>query len=199
MIPGWLKCALGMAALVLLWLALIGIYRAGYSRAHAEGAAALETCKREYSDANAARWAEYAATLQQAGRENREAQARADALETELLNAKTALADERRGFAKRIADATHNNDCPLSPDVVRLYNEALYGPGYAAGMGNDGSAAGAASPAQRAAPPAAPGAGLLHEQPVTIKDLLAHAKRYGEWAREVHAVALGWKALSAGW
>ena len=200
MMPGWLKyAALGVAVLASCCLTVIGVYRAGYSRAEAAGAAALETLKREYSEANAARWAEYAATLQETGRENREAQARADALEADLLHAKTALDAERRGFAKRIADATRDADCPLSPDTVRLYNEALYGPGLAAADGSHGSAAGAPGPAQPAAIPAAPGAGLLSEQPVTMKDLLAHAKLYGDWAREVYAIAQGWNALSADW
>lgn len=129
---GWLKyAALGVAAVFVLWLVGSGIYDAGYGKAQAEGVAALEALKREYSDANAARWAEYADKLQEARQDTQDKQAKADALEAELLDAKTALTAERRGFAKRIADATRNNDCSLSADTVRLYNEALYGPGWA--------------------------------------------------------------------
>lgn len=193
---GWLKyAALGVAALFVVWLVVSGIYDAGYGKAKAEGQAALAELKREYSDANAARWAEYAAKLQEARQETQDKQAKADALEAELLDAKTALAAERRGFAKRIADATRNSDCPLSADAVRLYNEALYGPGWAALAGSKSGNAGAPGLAQSAATPAPLGAGLLREQPVTMKDLLAHSKLYGEWAREVFSIAQGWNAL----
>lgn len=193
---GWLKyTALGMAALFVLRLVVGGIYDAGYGKAKAEGETALAELKREYSDANAARWEEYAANLQEARRESQDKQAKADALEAELLDAKTALAAERRGFAKRIADATRNTDCMLGADAVRLYNEALYGPGWAALAESKSGTAGAPGPAQSAATPAPLGAGLLREQPVTMKDLLAHAKLYGEWAREVFNIAQGWNAL----
>jgi hypothetical protein len=193
---GWLKyAALGVAALFVLWLVAGGIYDAGYGKAQAEGVAALAELKREYSDANVARWEEYAAKLQEARRETQNKQAKADALEAELLDAKTALVNERRGFAKRIADATRNNDAHLDADVVRLFNEALYGPGWAARAGSEHGAAGASGLAQSAGAPAPSGAGLLREQLVSMKDLLAHAKLYGEWAREVYTIALGWNAL----
>lgn len=193
---GWLKyAALGVAVFVVLGLAVAGIYHAGYGKAQAEGNAALAELKREYSDEAAKRWAEYADKEREAGERLQEEQARANALESALLETKTALASERRGFAKRIADATRNTDCLLSADVVRLYNEALYGPGPAAGAGNEDNATGAPGLAQGVGTPASPGAGLLREQPVTMKDLLAHARLYGEWAREVHAIALGWNAL----
>lgn len=193
---GWLKyAALGVAALYVLWLVAGGIYDAGYGKAKAEGEAALAELKRAYSDEGAARWAEYAAKLQEARQETQKKQAKADALEAELLDAKTALAAERRGFAKRIADATRDNDCPLSAGAVRLYNEALYGPGRAALAGSEDGTAGAPGPAQGARAPAPLGAGLLQEQAVTLKDLLAHAKLYGEWAREVFKIAQGWNAL----
>ncbi len=196
MIPGCLKyAALAVAAFIALWLAVTGVYQAGYGKAQAEGAAALETLKRKYSDATSTQWADYAARLEEARKETQQKQTRADALEAELLDAKNALDAERRGFAKRIADATRNTDCPLSADAVRLYNEALYGPGVAAAAGSENNNAGATRFAQGANAPAALGTGVLREQPVTLKDLLAHAALYGAWAREVHAIALGWNAL----
>lgn len=193
---GWLKyAALGLAAFVVLG----GVYRVGYGKAEAEGVAALEELKREYSDANAARWAEYADKEREARERLQAEQARANTLEAELLQTKNTLAAERRGFAKRIADATRNNDCTLTADTVRLYNEALYGPGRAAGGGSENSAAGAPGLAASAWAPAPLGAGLLREQAVTLRDLLAHARLYGEWAREVYAIALGWNELSQSW
>lgn len=196
MIPDWLKAAaLGVGTVIALWLAVTGVYQAGYGKAKAEGAAALEILKREYSDAASTQWADHAAELEKARKETQQKQIRADALEAELLDTKNTLAAERWGFAKRIADATRNTDCTLNADAVRLYNEALYGPGPAAAAGSENNNAGASRFAQGAAAPAALGAGVLREQPVTMKDLLAHAALYGAWAREVYAIALGWNAL----
>lgn len=199
-LPGWAKWALLTLAALAVWAVLYftvnAIYQAGYGKAQAEGKAALAALEQKHAEENAARWAEYATKEREARERLQDEQAKANTLEAALLETKNTLAAERRGFAKRIADATRNSDCILTAEFVRLYNEALYGP---AGAGNQNSAGSAAGPAQGAPAPAPLGAGLLREQPVTLKDLLAHAKLYGEWAREVHAIALGWVTLSKDW
>lgn len=193
----WMKySALCVIALFVVWLVTVGIYDAGYARAEAEGRAALESLKRDHSDKAAREWAAYVAQLEQVHKNARQAQVRADALESDLLKTKTALAIERQGFAKRIADATSNADCRLGPDVVRLYNEALYGPGHAPLGGGENGLAGTSSTVDFAFRSAPAGTGVLRQQAVTMRDLLAHAKLYGEWAREVHAIAQGWITLN---
>lgn len=122
---------------VLLWMAATTVYQTGYDKAQAEGNAALAALGKMYADANADRWAEYAAKEREARERLQDEQEKANALEAALLETKIALADERRGFAKRIADATRNDDCMLSADAVRLYNEALYGPDGTANAGSN--------------------------------------------------------------
>ena len=180
---------------VLLWMAATTVYQTGYDKAQAEGNAALAALGKMYADANADRWAEYAAKEREARERLQDEQEKANALEAALLETKIALADERRGFAKRIADATRNDDCMLSADAVRLYNEALYGPDGTANAGSKHNTAGAAHPAESTQSSTPIGAGILRRQSVNIKDLLAHAKLYGEWAREVYAIAQGWNTF----
>jgi len=199
LLPSWGKWLAGLIVAAALFVMAWGIYNAGYGKAQAEGTAALEKLKREVADANAARWAEFAAANKAARERLQAEQARADKLETALINTKNTLASERRGFAKRITDATRDNDCVLTADAVRLYNEALYGPEGAAGAGRSNESGGSADPSQHTEAPAPLGAGVLPEQPVTVRDLLAHAVLYGAWAQEVHAIALGWVQLSKDW
>lgn len=187
--------ALVVVVSVLLWVAATTVHQTGYDKAQAEGNAALAALGKMYADANADRWAEYAANEREARERLQDEQEKANALEAALLETKIALADERRGFAKRIADATRNDNCMLSADAVRLYNEALYGPDGTANAGSKNNTAGAAHPAESTPSPTPIGAGILRGQSVNIKDLLAHAKLYGEWAREVYAIAQGWNTF----
>ena len=182
-----------------LTFAMRGVYHAGYGKAEAEGKAALETLKREYSDANAKRWAEYADKERQARERLQEEQARADTLAETLLQTESALAAERRDFTRRIADATRNNTTAFGPEFVRLYNEALYGPGWSAGAGSQNKSGGAASAAHRAGTAPAPGGGILPEQPVTLADLLAHVRDYGAYCRNLSDRLGLWNELAQGW
>jgi len=180
-----------------LTFAVRGVYHAGYGKAEAEGKAALEALKREHSDINSKRWAEYAAKEREARERLQEEQARADALTKTLLRAEDALAAERRDFTRRIADATRNNNAAFSPEFVRLYNEALYGP--AAGAGSQNKPGGAASAAHGAGSAPAPGGGVLPEQPVTLADLLAHSRDYGAYCRNLSERLGLWNELALGW
>lgn len=181
---------LGGFACFVLWVT----YNAGYNAAKVKGDLALVALEKAHAEARAKQWADYATKESEARFNLYEEALRVNELEAELLNAKNTLANERRGFAKRIADATNNNDCILGPDVVRLYNEALYGPAWANALPRRDSAPCSTVLEDGAGCPAAPDAGLL-QQPVTLKDLLAHARDYGQWARETHAIALGWNRL----
>lgn len=196
MIWGWLKCAvLGAAVLIALWLIVTGIYSAGYGKAKAEGQAALSALEARHAEQEAARWA-VAAEAERAARARLQAeQARADDLAARLAQTENTLAVERRAFTKRIADATRNAPA-LTAASVRLYNEALYGP---AGAGPGGQAGNPGHAANGAGPAPAAGGRVLPEQPVTLADLLAHARDYGGWCRNLQARERAWIDLSAGW
>lgn len=146
---------LGIGALALL-VALTGAYSRGYAAAEAEGRAALAELQTAHATENVARWAEYAASERRARKRLQEEQARADAVVEKLLAEQGERAKERRDFQRRIANATRDTDCNFSADTVRLYNEALYGPGPGAGSANG---AGGAAPSKNAAGSPAAAAG----------------------------------------
>lgn len=196
MIAGWLKYAAMALAAFALVLVVNGIYRAGYATAEAKGNAALAALEKTHAEENVALWAQYAAREREARVRLQEEQARADSLTDQLQRTETALATERRDFTRRIANATRGNNSALSAEYVGLYNEALYGP---AGAGRTDKAGSASSAAHSAGTTAPVGSGVLPHEPVTLADLLAHARDYGGWCRTLEAREHTWAELSAGW
>lgn len=186
-----------MLVAVLLALSLWGAYNIGHGMAEAEGKAALAELEKAYLNSTAIQWEIYAQKEKEAREVLREETSKALALEADLLQTKKTLAKEREGFAKRINDATFDNDCILGTHVVRLYNEALYGPGYAAENSGNHAPGHSSGLDDSAGTPAPLERGVL-PQPVTMRDLLAHAKKYGEWARELKSISLGWNIWAHG-
>lgn len=193
MMTSFTKAALwGFASLLCFGLAFWVAHNAGYKSAEVKGQAALAVLEARHAEEEAARWA-VVAEAERKGRERLQAeQTRADALTAQLQETETTLASERRAFTKRIADATRNAPV-LTAESVRLYNEALYGPAAGAGGGN--KAGDSASAAYGAGTAPASGGRVLPEQPVTLADLLAHARDYGGWCRTLQARERAWVDL----
>ena len=152
----------------------------------------------EVSEKEKAR-AEAVATAERAARERLEKEtARVAALSAELSDARKKLAKERQTFDARlqkVALAARRDCAGLPAGWVRLYNEAL---GLApAAPEASAPAAGIGAPAGSAS---ATGAGVRSGASVMVspEDLLAHARDYGGYCRNLRAQAEALLAVEKG-
>ncbi|MGE4191805.1 MAG: hypothetical protein AB7E51_00300 [Pseudodesulfovibrio sp.] len=185
----WKKVAVGLA-LTILVAVLVGVaawkgYRAGYAAADLKRRAEVADIRaghaKALADAEAlARHALEAAT------------ARSNALEAEYLAARKTINRQSRELTKaRIANASRDHivvadgTVRVSPEWVRLYNEAI-----GAGPGDGGRALPGAAPsaAGAAGTAGAADAGVLRGgAAVTLADILAHVRDYGARGRAIEA------------
>jgi hypothetical protein len=202
----------GLAVVLAIALAGVGVRCALLSAdLRAEQAAHAATTERgqrelaelhaEYADKNTVR-ALAVADAERTARQRLEAEtARANTLATELMQARTRLADARREFSRRIAAHAVQDTAVagpvFGPDFVRLYNEAIgldFDPATGAGGGpvpEDAAAAGTGAAAHTAP---GPGSRLLPAAPgigVSGADILAHIRDYGGRCRELEAQVNG--------
>ena len=133
--------------------------------------------------------AEAVAEAERTAREKLEKEsARVASLAAELDASKAQIARERKGFDARIkaVSLAAARDCAgMSRDWVRLYNEAigLAGAGSDAGSQGDDTAGTVAAPGQTG--PA--GTGVQSDALATPEDVLAHARDYGGYCRNLEA------------
>lgn len=135
--------------------------------------------------------AEAVAEAERTAREKLEKEsARVAFLAAELDASKAQIARERKGFDARIKTVSlaAARDCAgMSRDWVRLYNEAL----GLAGAGGDAGSQGD-NPAGTVAAPGQAGPARAEVQPdalATPEDVLAHARDYGGYCRNLEAQA----------
>lgn len=135
--------------------------------------------------------AEAVAEAERAARERLEKEtARVAALSAELSDARKKLAKERQNFdvrLQKVASAARRDCAGLSPDWVRLYNEAL-GLARSGGgpAGQDADSAGSAEAPRQAGTARA---GLQPGALATPEDVLAHVRDYGGYCRRLEAQA----------
>lgn len=133
--------------------------------------------------------AEAVAEAERTARERLEKEsARVASLAAELDASKAQIARERKDFDARVkaVSLAAARDCPGLPDGwVRLYNEALGLAGAGSDAGSQGdnpagtvAAAGQAGPAR---------AGVQPDTLTTPEDVLAHARDYGGYCRNLEA------------
>ena len=140
-----------------------------------------------------------AAEAERLARQRLEAEAlRAAAVAEELSETRNRLAAERQAFNRRmarVAEDASRHCAGLSADWVRLYNEALgLAPAAPAGV------APAAGAGAAAGSPSASGAGVQPDTSVMAspEDLLAHARDYGGYCRNLRAQAEALLAVEKG-
>lgn len=135
--------------------------------------------------------AEAVAAAERAAREKLEREsARVASLSAELSDARAQLAKNRKDFdvrLKQVSLAAARDCAGLSVDWVRLYNEALGLAGAGGGPGGEGAAPAGNAAASGQAGPA--GTGLRGDALATPEDVLAHARDYGGYCRNLEAQA----------
>ena len=161
-------------------------YTRGYSKAEAEGVAALETLKGEHAAA-------YAEAMRVQNDNLREETARALSSTAALAVARETHVREKNAMRARIAAVTANSRHVFSADFVRLYNEAIAAAGSpVSGTGHSSGTDGKAR-SGRTADGGFPGKG------VTETDILAHITYYGERCRNIEAQTNAWIDYAEGW
>lgn len=161
-------------------------YEAGFDKARAEGAASLAAERRDRAEENAARALAVADAERAARVKLEQAVARSTLLDRELRATRDQLAAERKRFNQRIANAAQAAAATctgLPAEWVRLYNDELGSGGEppdASGLPSLSVGASGASPG--AVSRVSPDASLT-----TPADILAHARDYGGYCRDMKA------------